>query len=203
MSSIGANCRNVAAVLAVGAAAAFGAGCGGDDDTIDPGSANPDSELTLEEARAPAKKAPPELVAVREQANEILDEGQDAFEARLAEFEKAEIPVVINKWASWCGPCREEFPDFQSQAIKRGSEIAFVGLLSDDGPETGATFLSSLPVPYPSYLDPDQELAEGLGIAREFPSTVIIDADGEVAYTQYGQYLNEDQLAADIEEYAQ
>src|SRR5687767_7799655 len=133
MSSIGAKCRKVAAVLAVGAAAALGAACGGEDETVDPGSANPDSELTLEEAQAPAKKAPPELVAVRDQANEILDEGQEEFEARLAEFEEAGIPVVINKWASWCGPCREEFPEFQSQAIERGSEVAFIGLLANDG----------------------------------------------------------------------
>ena len=203
MSPIGAKCRKVAAVLAVGAVAALGAGCGGDDDTVDPDSANPDSELTLEEAQAPAKKAPPELVAVRDQANEILDEGQEEFEARLAEFEEAGIPVVINKWASWCGPCREEFPEFQSQAIERGSEIAFIGLLANDGPETGATFLSGLPVPYPSYLDPDQEFAEEFGIAREFPSTVIIDSNGELAFSRLGPYESEEQLEADIEEYAQ
>ena len=63
--------------------------------------------------------------------------------------------------------------------------------------------MSGLPVPYPSYLDPDQELAEELAIAREFPSTAIIGSDGEVAYTKYGGYPDEETLAADIEEYAQ
>ena len=203
MSSIGRKCSNAVAVLAVAAAAALGAACGGDDDTVDPGSANPESALTLEEAQAPAKDAPPELAALREQANEILDEGQAGFEDRLAEFEEADIPVVINKWASWCGPCREEFPEFQQEAIARGNEVAFIGLLADDGPETGATFLSGLPVPYPSYLDPDQDIASDLGIAREFPSTLIITSDGEVAYTKYGPYGSAEELAADIEEYAQ
>jgi thiol-disulfide isomerase/thioredoxin len=201
MSSIGAQCRKVATVLAVGAAAALAA-CGGDD-TVDPGSANPESALTLEEAQEPAKQAPPELVEIRDQANEILDEGVDGFTARLAELEAAGIPVVVNKWASWCGPCREEFPELQAQAIERGGEVAFIGLLSDDGPETGGTFLEGLPLPYPSYLDPDQELAEQLAIAREFPSTVIIGSDGEVAFTKYGPYPDEETLAADIEEYAQ
>ncbi len=113
------------------------------------------------------------------------------------------MPVVINKWASWCGPCREEFPDFQTQAIERGDEIAFLGLLSNDGPETGETFLTGLPLPYPSYLDSDQDIAGDLGISREFPTTVIIGSDGEIAYTKYGQYPDEEALAADIQEYAQ
>jgi len=190
-------------VSAAGVALALGVGCGGgESDTVDPGSANPDSAVSLEEAQEPLEKAPPELVAVREQANEILDEGQEGFDARLAEFEDAGIPVVINKWASWCGPCREEFPDFQEQAIRRGDEVAFIGLLSNDGIETGKTFLSGLPLPYPTYLDSDQETADELEIAREFPRTLIIGSDGEVAYTRYGQYPA-DELAADIEEYAQ
>src|SRR5918995_5833818 len=100
MSSIGANCRNVAAVLAVGAVAAFGAGCGGDDDTVDPGSANPDSELTLDDAQAPAEDAPSELAAIRDEANEILDEGVEGYESRIDSLKGA--PIVVNNWASWC-----------------------------------------------------------------------------------------------------
>ena len=204
MSPIGTNCRNVAVVGVAVVAIALGSGCGaGDDDSGDPGSANPDSAVTLEEARAPVKKAPPELVSLREEANEILEGGGEAFDARLTEFSEAGIPVVINKWASWCAPCREEFPDFQEQSLERGDEIAFIGLLSNDGPETGETFLSGLPLPYPTYLDSDQEIADDLEIAREFPTTLILGSDGEVAYTKYGQYADGEDLAADIERYAQ
>jgi thiol-disulfide isomerase/thioredoxin len=173
----------------------------GDEDEGDPGAGNPESGLTLAEARAPlAGDAPPELRAIRTQASEILDEGLDGFEGRLAELEG--YPVVINKWASWCFPCREEFPFFQSQAIERGSDVAFLGLLSDDGAETGATFLEQLPVPYPSYLDPDREIANSLDAGREFPSTVFIDSDGEVVFTKLGPYADEAALAADIDRYA-
>jgi cytochrome c biogenesis protein CcmG/thiol:disulfide interchange protein DsbE len=173
---------------------------GGDGDDGDPGAGNPESELTAAEATAPLRDAPPELASLREQANEILDEGREGFEARLAELEGT--PVVVNKWASWCGPCREEFPFFQSQAIERGDEVAFLGLLSDDGPDTGASFLDQLPLPYPSYLDPDREIADSFNAGREFPSTLFIDADGEVVFTKLGPYTDEATLAADIEQYA-
>jgi len=171
------------------------AGCGGDDDA-----GNPESELTADEARAPLADAPPELVALREQANEILDQGAQGMEERLAELKG--IPVVVNKWASWCGPCREEFPYFQTQAIERGDEVAFLGLLSDDGLETGATFLAELPLPYPSYLDPDRAIADSLNAGREFPSTLFIDSNGEIVFTKLGPYSDEESLAADIDQYA-
>jgi cytochrome c biogenesis protein CcmG, thiol:disulfide interchange protein DsbE len=169
-----------------------------DDEGSGPG--NPESELTAAEAQAPLRDAPAELVALRDQANEILDEGMEGFEARLAELRGT--PVVVNKWASWCGPCREEFPFFQSQAIERGDEIAFLGLLSDDGPDTGATFLEQLPLPYPSYLDPDREIADEFDAGREFPSTLFFSADGEVTFTKIGPYTDEETLAADIDSYA-
>jgi len=173
---------------------------GGGDGDGDNGAGNPESELTAAEASAPLRAAPPELVALREQANQILDEGREGFEARLAELRGT--PVVVNKWASWCGPCREEFPFFQSQAIERGDEVAFLGLLSDDGPDSGATFLEQLPLPYPSYLDPDREIADAFNAGREFPSTLFIDASGEVAFTKLGPYTDEEGLAADIDQYA-
>jgi cytochrome c biogenesis protein CcmG/thiol:disulfide interchange protein DsbE len=166
----------------------------------DDDAANPDSELTAEEATAPLERAPPELAALRDQANELLPGGVEAVEQRLAELDGT--PVVINKWASWCGPCRFEFPFFQEQAAQRGDEIAFLGLLSDDSEDGGRTFLEELPLPYPSYVDPDQEIAESLDAHREFPATVFIDAKGEPTYVHRGPYTSTDQLAADIERYA-
>lgn len=203
MTSTGRKCRIFAASSAAVATLSVGVGCGSDEaDTVDPGSTNPESALSPEEAKAPVKNGGPELAAIRSDANAILDDGVDGFDARLSELEAAGIPVVINKWASWCGPCREEFPDFQSQAIEQGEEVAFIGLLSNDGPDTGETFLREFPLPYPSYLDSDQEIANDRDIAREFPTTLFIDSEGEVAYTKIGPYTSEDDLAADVERYA-
>jgi len=186
--------RRIAVALAAAVAVLALAACGSDD-----GAGNPDSELSAQEATKPLEGAPPELSAIREQANQLLEGGTDAFEARLAELRGT--PVVVNKWASWCGPCRLEFPFFQSLAQRRGAEIAFLGVDSNDAEDAAATFLEQLPLPYPSYLDPDQDVAAVIGAPANFPATAFYAADGELVHTRQGGYASEADLLADIETY--
>jgi cytochrome c biogenesis protein CcmG/thiol:disulfide interchange protein DsbE len=174
------------------AAVALGA-CGSD-------AGNPDSALSAEEATQPLEGAPPELAAIRDQASQLLDGGDDAFQERLAELKGT--PVVVNKWASWCGPCRLEFPFFQAQASTHGGEIAFLGVDSNDSDAAAMTFLDELPLPYPSYSDPDQTIADLIGAPRNFPATAFYDRTGNLVYTQQGPYADEESLAADINEFA-
>lgn len=182
--------------LAVVAASALLAACGSGESA-----GNPDSRLSLEQARAPIEGAPPQLAAIRKQANELLDGGTSAFDERLAGLEGN--PVVVNKWASWCGPCRIEFPHFQSQAAKRGDEVAFIGVGANDSEAALATFLDQLPLPYPTYLDPDLEIAQQLGgPPQAFPATAFYDSAGELVFTHNGLYTSEQDLAADIDRYA-
>ena len=190
------------AIAATGVAVALVlSGCMGDDEG-DPDSGNPESEVSVDEATAPLERGAPELRGLRAEANQLLGGGVEAFQARLDELRGT--PIVVNKWASWCGPCRFEFPFFQSQADERGAEIAFLGIDSNDSEAAAATFLEELPLPYPSYLDPDQDVAdEFLDNAREFPATGFYDSDGELAYVHLGGYPDEETLAADIDKYAQ
>lgn len=182
------------AALAAGGLLAGLAACG---DHANGGAGNPESRLTETEATAPLSDAPPELVALREQANEILNEAAEGFDRRLRELRGT--PLVVNKWASWCYPCREEFPHFQEAALEHGDEVAFLGLLSEDGAETGAQFLSEIPLPYPSYFDPDGRIADSLEAGREFPATLFIDRSGEIVFTKLGPYSSATELEADIE----
>lgn len=161
---------------------------------------NPDSRLTPRQAAEPIPGAAPPLAAVRAQANRILEGGTAAFEDRLAELKG--MPVVVNKWASWCAPCRTEFPFFQAQALERGDRIAFLGILANDSEDAGAGFLEQLPLPYPSYFDPGQEIAELIEAPQEFPATAFFDRRGELAFTHKGQYTDEADLAADIDRFA-
>ena len=108
-----------------------------------------------EERRPPTRRsfagAPPPLAALHDQASELLDGGADAFKARLAKLRG--YPVVVNKWASWCGPCRAEFPYFQRQVARSTArEVAFLGVDSNDNDGDAREFLSEYPVTYPSYL---------------------------------------------------
>jgi cytochrome c biogenesis protein CcmG, thiol:disulfide interchange protein DsbE len=181
--------------VAVLLAALVIAGCGGSN------GGNPDSRLTLDQAKSPISGTSPQLAAIRAQANQLLDGGKDAFQARLDGLRGT--PVVVNKWASWCGPCRFEFPWFQSLAQKRGGQIAFLGVNSNDSSASAETFLSELPLPYPSYSDPDLNIAQDLGGPPQFmPTTAFYDGSGKLVYTHPGQYQRESDLVADVNRYA-
>ena len=185
--------RGAVAVVALVAALAL-AGCGSS------GNGNPDSRLTPDQAKAPLAAAPPQLAAIRTQANELLGGGTDAFGSRLDQLRG--IPVVVNKWASWCGPCRFEFPWFQSLAEKRGGQIAFLGVNSNDSDGSAEQFLSELPLPYPSYTDPDFKIAQELGGPPQYmPTTAFYDRSGKLVYTHPGQYQDEQHLIADVDHY--
>jgi cytochrome c biogenesis protein CcmG/thiol:disulfide interchange protein DsbE len=128
-----------------------------------------------------------------------LPGGRDAFEAHIAKQGK---PVVVNKWASWCGPCRAEFPFLASQARKRRGEIAFVGVNSQDNRADAKRFLADYPVPYKHFEDPRQDIAASFNGVQGFPVTAFYTADGEREYVHFGGYPSEAELAEDIDRYA-
>jgi cytochrome c biogenesis protein CcmG/thiol:disulfide interchange protein DsbE len=162
---------------------------------------NPDSRLTADQAKAPISGAPPQLAAIRSQANQLLTGGKDAFDTRLQSLRGT--PVVVNKWASWCGPCRFEFPWFQSLASKRGGQIAFLGVNSNDSDGSAKQFLSELPLPYPSYTDPDLSIAQELGgPPQAFPTTTFYDRSGRAVFNHPGVYQHESDLIADVNRYS-
>jgi cytochrome c biogenesis protein CcmG/thiol:disulfide interchange protein DsbE len=177
------------AVLALGAAAI---GCGDGE----PESAAPSAA----EQREALAGAPAPLAAVHAQANELLDGGPEAFERRLAELEG--YPVVVNKWGSWCGPCREEFPYFQNQALERGKRVAFLGVDVQESKDEGRSLLEEYPVSYPSYWDKDLKVSAVFNGVAGTPVTAYYDRAGELAYVHQGVYSNEQDLADDIRRYA-
>jgi cytochrome c biogenesis protein CcmG, thiol:disulfide interchange protein DsbE len=146
--------------------------------------------------------SPPPLAAIHRQANDLLSGGVAAYAERIAALRG--YPVVVNLWASWCGPCRFEFPWFQRAAARYGKRVAFLGIDKQDSDDAAETFLREEPVPYPSYTDPDEEIAESIDgdATRGLPTTAFYDREGELAYLKLGPYDDEAELRADVERYA-
>jgi thiol-disulfide isomerase/thioredoxin len=144
--------------------------------------------------------SPPPLAALHRQANRLLDGGVDAYEARIAALRG--YPIVVNVWASWCGPCRFEFPTLQQLSAAYGKRVAFLGVDSQDSNDAAKTFLGEEPVPYPSYSDPDQEIKRAIGATLGLPDTAFYDRDGKLIYLKQGPYTDRSELRADVRRYA-
>jgi cytochrome c biogenesis protein CcmG, thiol:disulfide interchange protein DsbE len=172
-------------------AAALVAGCGDEPESAAPPQAEADRALA---------GSPPALAALHRQANELLPGGADAFEARLRALRGH--PVVVNKWASWCDPCRHEFPFFQRLSVELGREVAFLGVDAQDNREDAEQFLREYPVSFPSYEDPDQKVAQVFKGHLAFPTTAFYDRSGKLAYVKQGGYASEARLREDIARYA-
>ena len=153
----------------------------------------------LAEARRDLAGAPAPLAALHDQSAQLLDGGRTAFRRRLAELEG--YPVVVNKWASWCGPCRTEFPIFQSESVARGKQVAFLGLNAGDSRDPARRFLRASPVPFPSYVDPKEDIAKSIQAPANYPITIFFDARGRQVYSHQGGYRKRADLAADLKRY--
>jgi cytochrome c biogenesis protein CcmG, thiol:disulfide interchange protein DsbE len=104
-------------------------------------------------------------------------------------------PVILNFWASWCGPCVEEFPMLrQALADHAGQRVAVVGIVVRDNSEAARRFMASMDATWPAVMDPGEQVAESYGIYGP-PETFFIDADGIVRSRQIGQLG----AAADLE----
>jgi cytochrome c biogenesis protein CcmG/thiol:disulfide interchange protein DsbE len=109
------------------------------------------------------------------------------------------VPTVVNLWASWCPPCREELPLVQQLADAAGDQVRVLGLVSLDGARQAASFGADAAVTFPSAFDGEGEVMAALGF-NNLPYTLFLAADGSVAHVQVGRVasLEEfEQLVAD------
>ncbi len=158
------------------------------------------SRLTLAQMRERLAGAPAPLAGLHAQASQLLGGGLPAVRARLAALRGT--PVVINKWASWCEPCRAEFGVFQRVSVTRGREVAFIGIDSGDSSRAHAReFLSSFPVSYPSYYDPSGQVGLSITDSPFTPVTVFFNRSGG-EFIHQGPYPSVAKLEAAVTRYA-
>jgi thiol-disulfide isomerase/thioredoxin len=102
-------------------------------------------------------------------------------------------PTVINIWASWCPPCRQELPQIQAYA-KKHPEVVVLTVDTRDTEAAGLSFAQAAGVRLPTLYDPKQQLLAGAHRAA-LPTTLLLRADGSLAYTYTSTALTADSLA--------
>ena len=98
-------------------------------------------------------------------------------------------PVIINFWATWCGPCQSEMPHFEDAYKKYGDDIHFLMINLTDGmretPETVYDFINHFGYTFPVYYDIGYVASDAYGISP-IPATFFIDKNGNIASSQIG-----------------
>jgi cytochrome c biogenesis protein CcmG/thiol:disulfide interchange protein DsbE len=96
-------------------------------------------------------------------------------------------PVIVNFWASWCGPCVEEFPLLRSaQAAHRADGLTVLGVVFRDNSEAARAFMARMDAVWPAAMDPGEQVAQQYGIHGP-PESFFIDSAGVVRGRQIGQ----------------
>lgn len=144
--------------------------------------------------------SPAPLESLHRQANTLLKGSPSIVEDRLSSLKGH--PVVVNAWASWCGPCRFEFPFLQQASVDLGKQVGFLGLNVADNHGDAKGFLERFPVSYPSYEDPSYKTIFSLRAPKALPFMLFYDAAGTLEFTHQGAYTSEAKLEQDVRRYA-
>jgi cytochrome oxidase Cu insertion factor (SCO1/SenC/PrrC family)/thiol-disulfide isomerase/thioredoxin len=150
------------------------------------------------EAKRVLAGSPGALAALHTQAGQLIASG-GTLSDRLRSLRG--YPVVVNAWASWCGPCRAEFPLMAAASAQFGRKVAFLGADTNDSTSDARSFLTQHQVSYPSYPTAQSDLSS-LAVLEGLPTTIFISPAGKVVHVHTGQYDAEPALDNDIKHYA-
>lgn len=124
---------------------------------------------------------------------------EDGTAVKLSDFYGK--PIVVNFWATWCGPCKSELPAFDTLSNEYKDEITFMMVNLTDGAQETVSgvkdFITKNNYTFPVYYDTEMNAAITYGV-YSIPATLFIDADGNIVASQLGA-MSEDTLKNYIE----
>lgn len=157
--------------------------------------------LLLTQLLTPAKVAVADpLVGHPAPAFSLAMLGTDSANSQLSLADFPGKSIVLNFWASWCAPCKEELPLLEQhweQAQARGQAVVFLGIDFEETSTDAASFLQLHHITYPAGLDSDGSVASKYGI-NDLPQTIFINRQGKVVKRITGQ-LTEQSLASALQ----
>lgn len=109
-------------------------------------------------------------------------------------------PVVVNIWAAWCPPCRNEAPALAKVSREFQGRVQFLGVDILDVRADARAFIKEFDWPYPHVFDPDGEIRDGLGYIGQ-PVTIIYDRDGRKVFEWDGE-ITQDMLRREVRKVA-
>lgn len=135
-------------------------------------------------ASSPTWAKTPGEVAIGEPLRSVQMQGLSGASRNLSEFRGK--PLIINVWASWCGPCRMEMGSLQKLANRYdGRQFNIIGISTDDYRDRAAVFLQKSGTSFSNFIDSKLALENMLGADR-LPLTLLVDAQGRVLAKVYG-----------------
>ncbi|GFG71061.1 membrane protein [Mycolicibacter senuensis] len=106
--------------------------------------------------------------------------------------------VVLNLWAYWCRPCRDELPAFAEYQRRAGPDVTVVTVHQDDNQAAGLALLTELGVRLPTLQDGRRQVAAALRVPNVMPATVVLAVDGSVARILPQSFATADEIAAAV-----
>jgi thiol-disulfide isomerase/thioredoxin len=105
--------------------------------------------------------------------------------------------VVLNFFATWCGPCRAEMPELERYQHRAGDSVRLVGIDAQESPDLVRGFVAQMKTTFPIVIDGDGSVQKRYGV-DSFPTTVVIGANGQIVLYEVGMIANADVSLRDI-----